>query len=459
SRWNPQNTPDITIAPTINSFSPVSGQAGTLVTINGSYFNTAAAKNLVRFNGIQAVVTSATANKLTAIVPPGALTGLITVLNTGAKTVGRSPTKFTFLVPKLTAMPTTLFESAIGFDANRDADYLPCDLDNDGKVDVVGFGADGVIGFFKNITNPGSINAVSFAGRINIVNTENIKDVKFADMNGDGKLDILTAAEYGSMQIYLNKGAPGEPLTAASFKKFAIPIGYANIAGSIKSIGDMDHDGKLDIVLDLTTYVSDYNYKETVILRNITGKDDDGISFLPAEHFSREKDIYLDSELTEFLTLLPAGKYVDVDIDGDNKTDMLPIVYGVTPSSSTIYRNTSGGSVKFTGPVSFDSTPAPLNYLAQDITGDGKPELWRTSNRSDTYLTLFVNATSPGGPLNSTTLKKYSLPNGTFSNTGSNFFADFDGDNRPDILSKGTGGGFSVSRFNTNVVRAPIVTS
>jgi hypothetical protein len=51
--------------PSITSFSPLSGAAGTSVTITGTGFNTTSANNIVRLNGMKCTVTNATATTLT----------------------------------------------------------------------------------------------------------------------------------------------------------------------------------------------------------------------------------------------------------------------------------------------------------------------------------------------------------------------------------------------------------
>lgn len=63
----------------INSLSVTNGITGTAVVITGSGFSTTIANNKLYFNGKAAVVTTATANKLTTTVPAGATTGPVTV--------------------------------------------------------------------------------------------------------------------------------------------------------------------------------------------------------------------------------------------------------------------------------------------------------------------------------------------------------------------------------------------
>jgi hypothetical protein len=78
------------IAPSITSFSPAVGTAGTTVTITGSNFNTTPGNNVVKFNGTAANVTAASATSLTVTVPVGASTGKISVDVNGSATSSSS---------------------------------------------------------------------------------------------------------------------------------------------------------------------------------------------------------------------------------------------------------------------------------------------------------------------------------------------------------------------------------
>jgi hypothetical protein len=71
--------------PTITSFAPNNGPAGTTVTITGTNFSLSPSGNTVRFNGTQAVVTASSATSITTTVPAGATTGTISV-TVGANT-------------------------------------------------------------------------------------------------------------------------------------------------------------------------------------------------------------------------------------------------------------------------------------------------------------------------------------------------------------------------------------
>jgi len=71
-------------APSITGFYPASGSVGTTVTITGNYFdNTAPGNTVVRFNGVQATISSITNSQIITSVPAGATTGSITVTTEG----------------------------------------------------------------------------------------------------------------------------------------------------------------------------------------------------------------------------------------------------------------------------------------------------------------------------------------------------------------------------------------
>ncbi|NHA05151.1 hypothetical protein G7092_15180 [Mucilaginibacter sp. HC2] len=74
--------------PLIASVSPTSGLAGVQVTINGNYFSTVLTENQVTFNGISAVISSASVNKLVVNAPANVTTGKIVITTNQQVTTG-----------------------------------------------------------------------------------------------------------------------------------------------------------------------------------------------------------------------------------------------------------------------------------------------------------------------------------------------------------------------------------
>ncbi len=108
--------------PTVSSFSPQAGTFGTLVTINGTNFNSA---TQVQFNGINATsFTVVNATTITATVPSNALaTGLVSVINPAGS--GASTSNFTVygvptissFTPSSAAVGTTVLINGTNFEA------------------------------------------------------------------------------------------------------------------------------------------------------------------------------------------------------------------------------------------------------------------------------------------------------------------------------------------------------
>jgi YD repeat-containing protein len=81
------------------AFAPTRGVAGTTVTITGTAFSPTAAGNMVRFNGVPAVVASASPTQIVATVPAGAVSGPLTVATADA--TAASAMAFTVLADEM----------------------------------------------------------------------------------------------------------------------------------------------------------------------------------------------------------------------------------------------------------------------------------------------------------------------------------------------------------------------
>jgi len=125
-----KNQPAATGA-TLFSFEPAAGARGQFVKIDGTNFSAAAADNLVFFNNISAVVTSATPNSLVAVVPDGAGSGKISVEINGQKEI--SANTFDYLLSVSTLAGDGSFGSRDGQGKSAQF-YLPFG----GGVDAAG---------------------------------------------------------------------------------------------------------------------------------------------------------------------------------------------------------------------------------------------------------------------------------------------------------------------------------
>jgi YD repeat-containing protein len=95
----------------IYAFSPGTGAPGVVVTIQGNGFSATPSQDLLRFNGVTATVTAATANQLTVAVPAGTTTGPLAI-TVGSQTATSSTS---FIVNSAAVVPTiTGFAPTIG---------------------------------------------------------------------------------------------------------------------------------------------------------------------------------------------------------------------------------------------------------------------------------------------------------------------------------------------------------
>jgi hypothetical protein len=82
-------------AVSVTAIAPVSGITYTAITITGGNFDTVKTNNMVKINGVTALVNSATSSQLVVTVQPGSTTGAVTV-TTGGKSAS-APTDFKVL--------------------------------------------------------------------------------------------------------------------------------------------------------------------------------------------------------------------------------------------------------------------------------------------------------------------------------------------------------------------------
>ncbi len=190
------------------------------------------------------------------------------------------------------------------------------DVDGDGKLDIIAtdFIDQNVVSVYRNTCTPGDISSNSFATRADFTTGPNPQGVAVADIDGDGRPDLLVAnTGDGTVSILRNVMDTSGSLTTNSFAPkvdFATDGGCANV-----TVGDLDGDGIPDVVTANSS-------GSVTVLRNL----------------SSPGDFAFDTKVN--LATADGAIHVKlVDLDGDGKLDVVVECY--LPQTMSVFRNTS----------------------------------------------------------------------------------------------------------------------
>ncbi|MCU0432498.1 MAG: FG-GAP-like repeat-containing protein [Bacteroidia bacterium] len=387
------------LTPAITSISPTSGPVGTVVTINGSNFNTSTSANQVYFGAVRATVLTATANQLTVSVPFGTQFVPVTVSVNGL--TATAPREFTVTSVCSATINSSSFDVSSISASGAAYEHRQLDVNNDGRPDVVYnlFSNDVVAvsrGSSINGTNPPVFNAP-----INYPTSADPYGIETADVDMDGRPDVVTTNSSGS-KLSIHRIASNGSLFIPPIE---IPIPFSNPA--VVRAGDLDGDGKTDLVVG---YFSGSNI---TILRN--NGSFGVVSFEPAININVG-------------SISPSSLYVR-DLDGNGRAD---IAIG-SNNSANFYtlRNTSVavGSITFAAIQSFSASSGTVQNMAHgDFNLDGKPDL--VLAMSTNQVRIFNNTSTSGAISFSLATTLTTLASFSYSP----ICGDLDGDGRTDIV-------------------------
>lgn len=358
--------------PSINSFTPLSGSPGTIVTISGTNFNAVAANNFVFFGAVKAVVSNATTTSLTVIVPKGASFKPITVTNSTNGLTGYSPKSFLPTFPGGDDnFSVGSFDAGTSFTTNVSPYQVAVgDIDTDGKPDMVTVcdpgGSAYTLSFLRNISQHGSI---SFAPKVDITNpTYSAESIALADIDGDGRLDVITGGN-PKLFVFRNQSAPGTISFAAPFELSSINSGFGNF-----QVNDFDKDGKPDVIALTHAAVVVFKNNSTV-----------GSISLAAPVL-----------VTSIANSLGVEEIRLADFDGDNNTDIAMTLF--IDDSISIIRNTSvPGTISFAAPVQYSTGTYsdPQGLTIGDIDNDNADDIIIAAPGAE-RISIYKNTSTPG---------------------------------------------------------------
>jgi len=423
---------NVVAAPQIFGVTPNTGVPGDTIIITGSNFNPASADDIVYFGATKAIVTSASASSLKVTVPFGAAYSPVSVTDTTLNVTAASMYAF---MP--TYNNTGLIPAAFNFKPKVDLAaggspigiYL-ADLDGDGKSDmvVVNSGPNNMY-VYHNIGTGTGISAASFAAPQIYATGSGPHYIKIADIDGDGKLDVIvtnTSTSSNNISIFRNTSTPGSITFAAK-----VNFGAGGSGPYDLGIADIDGDDKPDVV------ITNQNTTSFTVLRNKSVKGT--LSFSSAATFS--------------IGYIPLRLFTG-DIDGDGKPDVATISY--FSGFISVFHNTATpgiiNSSSFATPSNINLGAGITAINAADIDGDGKPDLLATNSNTN-LLSVYRNTSAPG-----TITFASNTDFGTDSTPEDIEVGDIDGDGKVDIIVANYGAG-SLSIFRNAAVSGTISAS
>ncbi len=359
----------ISIAPPkITSFSPLSGNIGSTVLINGEGFNTTPAMNTVYFGSVKAIVTAASATTLTVTVPVSSNYQSISVTNMAFNLTGYSNLPFNITFPG-GCKPDfdagfTYLNSAFG---PRNIETV--DFDGDGNSDILLSSYTGAsVGVIRVTSSGGNL---TLAPRINFAIGTAPENITTGDIDGDGKQDIIVMRYFSELiSVFLNTSTPGN----ISFAPYVnITVGNVGDRSLSVSISDFNGDGKPDLAS------ANWRSSGSYFMSVLTNKSTPGV-------------ISFDPKID--LAALDQPLYVSTgDVDGDGKKD---IALATSGSNISVYRNTtSSNTLSFAAPVNFAGGIVMREMVFGDIDGDNKGDLVAASVNPGS-ITILRNTSSPG---------------------------------------------------------------
>lgn len=263
------------------------------------------------------------------------------------------------------------------------------DLDGDGRPELIGWGsscAPNPVYVLLNISTPGDI---KFTTQYSLSGLSTCAGrFQTSDLDGDGKTDIIQSGE-NNTRIFRNTSVPGTLSFDAPFD-----FGAGN-GGDLTTIGDLDNDGKPEVVFAQGGLKI---YKNISTPGSLSMASFAGVTVIPGA-FNMAKI---------------------ADLNGDGKPDILSTVNGAL----AVYQNvTPDGQINlgsFRPYVSVDAGgSAASNLDVADFDFDGRPDL--VSNNSGFSNVAVVRNSSVAPPAVGTLSAKSGPPGTTITITGTNF--------------------------------------
>lgn len=371
---------------------------------------------------------------------------------------------------------TPSFADEAAFPVGGNPGYLLLDdVNADGRADVaVTNQTTGGVSVLVNTTVPGA-SAAGFAPAIGLADSGTPSSLTLADLNGDGRPDLVVASNSVHLTARLNTTVSGTVSPSfATAKTYPIHSGASSFA-----TGDLNGDGRMDLAATMP------NVDEVAILVNTTPTGVAGSSFadpvnVPAVDGAQRVtlgdlngdgrmdlvianysgsfnlvSVLLNTTTPGAATPSFAGRVdfavaslgADVavgDVNGDGRLDLLVPGYAINKVSVLLNTTTAGATTPtFATKVDFSTGFQPNSVALADINGDGRVDMAITNYTGDS-LSVFLNTTATGATT-PVFAAKVDFP---ATDPSAVSLADVNGDGRPDLIVTSEGS-VAIVRLNT----------
>ncbi len=304
----------------------------------------------------------------------------------------------------------TWSEHPVNGNFNGVTSVYAADVDGDGDLDVLGaaeFADD--ITWWENVdqAGPGSGNGTAWSKHTVDDNFNGAKSVYAADVDGDGDLDVLGAAYYANDITWwenVDQAGPGSG-NGTAWSEHPVDANFSG-AESVYA-ADVDGDGDLD-VLGVADGADDLIWWE-----NTAGSGTAWSKHTVDANFNGGTSVHA------------------ADVDGDGDLDILGTAYFT--NDLTWWENTNGNGTDWSEHTVDANFYGARSVYAADVDGDGDLDVLGAATNADD-ITWWENVDQFGsGSGSGTTWSKHTV-DASFSGARSVYAADVDGDGDLDVL-------------------------
>lgn len=379
--------------PTITSFSPASGTQRDVVVITGTNLNyvtqvyvgtaLAASFKVVNSTSIEATVGASASGNVSVLsvygtgilggftytpLPAPTITSFSPAIANAGATVTINGTNFNPVADKnlvyfgtVKATVTAAGANTLSVTVPTGAGYAPISVTNN---DYTAYSTQS---FIETFPDGGFLLPTSFDKPVSVP-ADMYAAARLGDMDNDGKPDlVVSSAVGGTVSVYKNTSTVGGISFAG--KSIFTAAGY----GSVAAVSDLNGDGKLDVI----TTTSQSGYTTLSFLQNTSANG--VLSF-------SKKDYSTGVSSTKDLAVM--------DVDGDGRPDVAVVHNDNTLS---VFRNRSDFlNVRFDYQIDFPLGDIAGSISINDLDGDGKPDIAVTKAATANALSVLKNNSTPG---------------------------------------------------------------